>query len=135
MRFSKHDLTIAVGRLSMCRFFPTDEATRAAIGVLLAKICPSKEALNWLVDQFVNQIGEWRGPVELRGVLCWRYKPADGIEASASISGYRPEDGEAQVFDQHQQLKAGGWAEEAGQRQLAASSLKLIEGMKKEWPQ
>lgn len=135
MKFTQRDIGFALSELAMCRYFPSDEGTRAAIGVLLARMCPSKEALDWLVDQFVNHVGEWRGPLELRGMLCTRYKPADGIEASSSVIGYRPEDGEARIFDQHLQLKGGGWTDETERLQIEGSSRKLIEGMTKEWPQ
>lgn len=110
MKFRKNDLDLAIAKLSMCSRFPADEGARAAVQALLARICPSREALDWLVDEFVDRIGEWRGPVELRGVLCRRYRPCDGIEATSSIAGYRPEDGERITLQRHQQLKAGGLA-------------------------
>jgi len=126
MKFSQRDLTLAISQLATCRFFPADEGARAAIAILLARICPHKEALEWLVGQFINRINDWRGPGELRGVLCTRYRPADGIEANCSVTpGYRPEDGEARTFGEHQQRKVG-WAE---------VYRKLIEGMNRDCPQ
>lgn len=123
-RFQANDLESAISDLSMCKFFPTDAATQAAIGRLLAKICPHREALLWLVDTMVNRVGAWNGPMELRGVLCWKYKPADGIEATSSTIGFRPEDGEQQSHERHLQLKADGWVrDEVGKRkELAASN-------------
>lgn len=130
-RLSKADLDAAISQLSMCARFPSDEGARAAIQLLLAHICPSCEALDWLVGEFVNRIGEWKGPVELRGVLCTRYPPVDGIEATCSIAGYRPEDAEARNYDRHQQLKAGGWMDGQELKKLCESErLRLLEGGK-----
>lgn len=111
MKFTTQKLEKAVAKLSMCRFFPPDEMARAAIEQLLARICPDQEALTWLVDEFVNHIGEWRGPVELRAILCTRYKPSDGIEADSLLLGYTPRDGETRTLDRHQQLKVDGLAD------------------------
>ena len=108
-KFTKADLQKAVDRLSMLEFFPSNPAASSAIMSLLVDMCPSKVALTWLIDTMVNRVGKWHGPTELRGVLCWKYPPADGIDATCSIPGFTPADGEAKSFDQHQQLKAGGW--------------------------
>ena len=50
------------------------------------------EHLAWLTDMMVNHVGEWQGPKELRGLLCSRYKPLDGIEEYTSIAGFAPAD-------------------------------------------
>ena len=140
MKIRPADAKVAIDKLSMCRFFPPDEGTRAAIETFLVRICPSKEALDWLCDQFSNVIGEWKGPVELRAVLCTRFPPADGIEATSSIPGFRPCDGEARALEQHAQLTAGGWTDETEQARsrelpMAPESRKLIETIRKDWPQ
>jgi hypothetical protein len=138
VKFTAQDLDTAIADLSMCQFFPADEATRSSIQLLLVKMCPNREALTWLVDQFVNRIGEWRGAVELRAVLCWHYRPADGIEATSAIAGYSADDGERANYDQQQQLKAGGWTEGAEPRRIEApmapEPLRLVAGLVKEWP-
>lgn len=138
-KFDKHYIELALDRLSMCRYFPSDSGARAAIGLLLARICPNREALDWLVGEFVDRVGEWRGPVELRAVLCWHYRPADGIEATSQIPGYRPEDGEALNLERHAQLTGGGWTEEAEPRRrelpMAPESRRLIASMVREWKQ
>jgi len=109
MKFTDTDLNLAVVKLSMLKFFPTDPLTQSAVMDLMCDMCESKEALNWLVAEMVNRIGEWRGPKEFRGLLCTKFMPADGIEAFCSIPGYRPCDFEARAIEQHEQLKAGGW--------------------------
>jgi hypothetical protein len=99
-RFSKADLAKANARLKMLCFYPPDSEAQSAVMELLAKMCPHLEALNWLVDAMVNHIGTWKGPMELRGLLCWRYPPADGVEAVCSIPGFTPEDGELISLEQ-----------------------------------
>ncbi len=99
MRFNKADLEVAMGRLGMLSYFPSEPSIQAAIMDLLARMCPHREALEWLVDQMVNHVGQWKGPAELRGVLCWRWTPADGVEASCSIPGFTPSDGEALTIE------------------------------------
>lgn len=78
MKFTQKDISTAIGELSMLRWFPSDEGARVAVRTLLAKICPSLEALRWLVDQMAL-VGEWQGPRELRAVLCRKFTPADGV--------------------------------------------------------
>jgi hypothetical protein len=139
MKFNEGDLTAVIANLSMLRFFPPEEATRAAIQALLVRMCPGKEALLWLVDEFVNRIGEWRGPMELRAVLSTRWMPADGIEATSEIAGYTPVDGEAKSLECHTRIKAqervGGWVDSDKPAEIAESSRRLIEGITREWPQ
>jgi len=110
MKFTKRDLDAAIADLGTCRFFPTDPAVHASVQMLLCKICPSKEALNWLIDAMVNKVGEWKGPAELRGILCWKFKPSDGIEGISTVPGFRWQDGEEASLAEHEQLKVGGWS-------------------------
>jgi hypothetical protein len=107
--FTESDLNRAVIDLSMLQFFPTDPGTQSSVMTLLRKMCPHREALQWLVNTMVNHVGKWYGPVELRGVLCWKYRPADGISANCSVAGFTPDDGEEISLERHKQLKAGGW--------------------------
>ena len=110
MQIKPSDLTQAIEDLSMCEFFPSDPGAQSAIMRLLAKICPSREALQWLVSTFVNRIGKWHGPTELRAVLATKYRPNDGIEAYSAIPGFRGQDSEDRLIEQHEQIKQGGWA-------------------------
>ncbi len=108
-RFTKRDLDLASARLSMLKYLPTGEGAQAAIQALLAEMCPHKQALTWLVDTLVNRIGEWPGPAELRGLLCWKFQPADGIEATCNLQGFRPVDAEAMQIEKHEAIKGGGF--------------------------
>ncbi len=53
---------------------------------LLERMVPTPEDLFWLRDAMIDRIGEWRGSVELRGVLSHRCKPLDGITAPAPLA-------------------------------------------------
>ncbi len=97
MRPTAQQLAEAVAELGICKFFPAGPGERKAIMRLLANIVSTKQQLDWLVATMINRVGEWKGPMELRGVFCWKFKPADGIEANCIESaGFTPSDGEAQ---------------------------------------
>ena len=102
-KFSQRDLDQALDDLAMLRYFPSD--TRASVMHLLAKICPHREALEWLVGELVNHVGEWPGPAEVRGLLCTRYDAADGIDGWCNLPGYRAEDYESRHLAEHDQRK------------------------------
>lgn len=109
--FSTKDLERAVDDLAMLPFFPND--SRASVMHLLAKMCPSKTALTWLVAETVNRVAKWPGPAELRGLLCMRFDAADGIDGYCSLPGYTPAEMEARHYEKHEQLKAGSWEQDA----------------------
>jgi hypothetical protein len=117
-KFSSSDISAALDRLGMLEYWPSSPAIRAEIHVLLAKMVPHREALDWLIDELVNRVGRWPGPAELRGILCSRYDPADGIDAWSTLPGYTAEDGEARYLQTHEQLQAD--------RQLAAEPARLL---------
>lgn len=101
--FTEADLLKAVDDLAMCSFFPHD--SRASVMLLLAKMCPSREALQRLVREQVNRVGVWHGPAELRGILCSFTDPADGIDYWSTLPGYRAEDAEARFLLEHSDQK------------------------------
>jgi len=137
-QFSATDLNNAIDELSICEFFPREPGAQAAVMKLLAKMCPHREALRWLVDQFVNHIGKWHGPAELRAVLCMRFRPADSIEGYSALPGYRTGDCEDAALSEHEQRKIGWIHGEVDEpKQItpdpeAARLLKRLTG--KEWP-
>lgn len=108
MKFGQQDVVDALNDFASLRYPPSPEA-RESIAALLIRMVPSLEALIWLRRTMVDRVGEWKGPMELRAVLCTHFRPLDGIEASSTIPGFRPEDGEARSLAAHEQLKAGGW--------------------------
>lgn len=116
--FTKRDLDDAISDLGMLQFFPSDPGAQVGVQNLLRKMCPHKEALLWLVQTLVNRVGRWPGPMEVRGVLCWKYKPADGIEADSSIKGFSPSDGEELAVNEQKQLAAGGTTESSEMKLL-----------------
>lgn len=95
MKPTNSEIKIAVAKLSVLRFFPAESVARAAVMDLLSRMVEKKEHLDWLVVIMIDQVGEWHGPKELRGVLCTRYKPMDGIDVYCSIPGFTAADSEA----------------------------------------
>jgi hypothetical protein len=87
VKFTNEDLDGAISDLGMLKFFPSDPSVQGSIKAYLAKLCPHKEALRWLVATLVNQIGEWPGPAEVRRTLASRYRPADGDEGNRPTLG------------------------------------------------
>jgi hypothetical protein len=125
--FSPRDLQLAIDDLAICEYFPADEGARAAIMRLLARMVPHKEALQWLVTTYTNKVGKWKGPVELRAVLCTKYKPSDGVEAFSSVPGFSADDSERACLEAHEQRKAG-WiqSEVDAPRQIADPQSRAI---------
>jgi hypothetical protein len=123
-KFTPQDLRRAIDRLKLCAYFPSDPGAQAAAMEMLASMCPHREALEWLVDVFVNRVGSWKGAKELRGVLCSRYKPADGIEAYSTISGFTPEDSETAYLERHSEFMRLEQSEQG-----KADTRKLLQGI------
>ena len=91
MRPSPRELTEAVKQLGILRYFPNEPGSREAVMELLERMVESPEALRWLVRAMIDEVGEWRGPKELRGVYCTRFNPADGVEAWCSSGPFSAE--------------------------------------------
>jgi hypothetical protein len=101
--FSAADLDRACDELGMLEFFRPD--LRAPVMRLLRDMCPHKRALRWLVEELVNHVGKWPGPAEVRGLLCSRFDPADGIDQWCSLPGYTAAEQEEKHLERHKQLK------------------------------
>jgi hypothetical protein len=96
-RISRDSVKFAIERLQMLAYYSKD--LNRPLADLLERMCPSEEALEWLVNQMVNKVGVWRGPTELRGVLCSKYNPLDRIDAwCVDTPGFSAEEGEARYF-------------------------------------
>lgn len=98
----------AVQSLGALRFFPSDEGARLEIMRLLERMVSTPEQLAWLVRTMVDEVGEWQGPKELRGVYCTRFAPGDGIDADCASGKFSPAAMEARAFEQHTTLKQLG---------------------------
>ena len=70
--------------LTLLRFFPSDENARAALVLLIGRMCSNEEQVRWLVQRTMALCNEWPGPLALRQILCSKFKPADGIEAGGT---------------------------------------------------
>jgi hypothetical protein len=131
-RIEIKDLELACDEFAMLEYWRSE--MRPAVMKLLANMCPNPKALRWLTAEVVNHVGKWPGPAELRGLLCTRYDPADGIDQWCSLPGYTAQDAEAKSIAEHEQRKMqesiGGYvADESKEmvRQLGAG-LKAIGG-------
>lgn len=114
MKFYPGDIQTALSQLAILRYFPADDAARGAVAKLLAKMCPSLEALRWLTDEMVNTVGEWQGPRELRGVLCRKYTPADGVRVEcAEVDGLTAETRYLEKQTQEYEAKLAQWKAQA----------------------
>jgi hypothetical protein len=94
----------ATEKLKVLRYFPSESAD--VVMELLEKMVPTVAALDWLVDAMVSRVGEWQGPVELRGVLCQRCSPLDGIEAFCTKGYYSMENVETRSINEAEDLKS-----------------------------
>lgn len=70
--------------LTLLRFFPSDENARAALVLLIGRMCSTEDQVRWLVQRTVSLCNEWPGPLVLRSILCSKFKSADGISASCT---------------------------------------------------
>jgi hypothetical protein len=104
---SEKHIVDAVDELGMLRMFPSTNGARLGIMKLLGRMVERKDQLDWLVSTMVNRVGEWRGPAEMRGVYCSRFKPFDGIEADCiNTPGFTPDEQEAKALAKHEEIKS-----------------------------
>ena len=104
--FDETDLSRANRTLQVIPFYPADEVAQASIAEFLARICPHRTALLWLVDTLVERMPAWTGLPDVRGLLCCRYRPADGVEGTCCVAGFTPRDGESRQIMAHENFKA-----------------------------
>ena len=103
-KFTDTELDDAVDDLETIPFFR--DSMRASVKRELMNIAPHYRALRWLVDTAKHKCKEWPGMSELRGLLCTRFDPADGIdEPMCSISGYSPYEQEQKYLDRVAEIK------------------------------
>lgn len=84
----------SLAELGMLKYFPAGPEAQAG---LLRMVCemldtkthvPPEEQAEWLVKRTLALYNEWPGPRELRAVFCSRFRPADGIEATADFQRF-----------------------------------------------
>lgn len=121
---TEQDAKIATARLSCLRYFPTEPGARSMIAHLFMRMVSMPDQLSWLVQQFIDHVGEWHGPKELRGVFCTRFKPADGIEETSTLAGYSALDSEAGYLEQFTNERRAELEAPRGQAEAAKTLLK-----------
>ncbi len=104
-RINRSDIDKALAKMGMLQFWPADEGTRAQIGLFLAGMCGSRESLEWLTTQLLNRVGNWPGPLEVRGIYCSRFPPADRQNAYATIGEFSAEANEGRAIGECAQFK------------------------------
>lgn len=70
--------------LTLLRFFPSDESARAALVLLIGRMCSTEDQVRWLVQRTLDLCNEWPGPLVLRQILNSKFKCADGVSVSCS---------------------------------------------------
>lgn len=120
------DCMKAVGRMTILKYFPPDPIPQSEIAKLLQRMVEKQEHLAWLTDMMVNHVGEWQGSKELRGLLCSRFRPADGIEEYTSIPGFSPADCEARNLEDHERYKQMERGEQRTAQMLPAKEIKML---------
>lgn len=97
MKPTPEEIIEASRALAILQFYPVDPAAREQIMLLLSRLATTKERLDWLVETMIHRVGVWRGPVEMRGVYCSRFRPADGVDGNCrETPGFTPEEIEAE---------------------------------------
>lgn len=98
-----------MGWAALLAYFPQDPHGKAMIMQLVESLViprgiPDRKALftaanrlGWLNEAMVNQVGEWKGAKELRGIYCSRFQPADGIEGETEHPQFCAAAGEARA--------------------------------------
>lgn len=74
-----------IDRLSLLPFFPSSPGQRAALAAMLLEMCSSDDQLDFIARQYMKHYRKWEGPTELRAILCGKFKPRDGIEATSAV--------------------------------------------------
>jgi hypothetical protein len=74
----------AVMTLSVLPYFPAGQAAHMVVADLIMRMCNTGEQAQWLVRRAMDLWSKWEGPRELRGLMCSRFKPKDGIEVNYS---------------------------------------------------
>ncbi len=92
----RRSLAMATRSLEAIGFFPRETEAQTIIGDALAAMCPNVEALRYVVRRACELYQHWDrcGLQGLRQIVCFRYRPADGVEiyGTAAYPGGLPAD-------------------------------------------
>lgn len=134
MKPTKKQIADVVDSFGALAFFPKpdDVAARKVIMRLVEAMVSNVDELNWLQAAMINQVGEWKGPADLRGVLCaygvmtgkHGWKPADGIWSVSAAPGFTQEDRNARWDAQEGARITGG--DGNAPRLASASEMKAL---------
>lgn len=98
MKPSMEELLDAVESMAcIIPFFPKERKSRALVAQMIGSFVNTPEELEWLVLTACGSFRDWDkagGVVELRGLFCTRYRPADGITANCTTPGLKTEEAE-----------------------------------------
>jgi hypothetical protein len=80
---SPESITVALKAFDALAWFPKEPTARVFIGDAMRTMCPSAEALQYLVRIVLHHYTTWEdcGIPGLRQIVCTKFKPADGIES------------------------------------------------------
>ena len=121
----EHAIKKAVGEFGMLKYFPSDATSKAGVMELLERMATTPEQVAWLVRTMIDQVGEWKGPKELRGVFCTRFNPADGVDVDClETPGFTPDALEGRGHAEHEYAKLQG----AGASRALLEPLLRLEG-------
>src|SRR5215472_9708611 len=93
----KKAILIAIKRLSVLQFFPSDAIAQNEIMHTLDSMVSDERQLEWLVETLIASVDAWPGLRGVRGLFCTRFKPRDGKEAPCGIAGFTAEDCEGRA--------------------------------------
>lgn len=100
MKLTNEEAMKAVQRMGILKYFPSDDIAREEISAMLIDMIETDQwgtaqsKLDWLIRALRDNVGEWPGPKELRGVYCCKFRPSDGIEAFSTLAGFVQDEGE-----------------------------------------
>lgn len=130
MKPTKKQVADVVDSFGALAFFPKpdDVAARKVIMRLVEAMVNDMDELNWLQAAMINRVGEWKGPADLRGVLCAYgvmtgksgWQPADGIWSASSAPGFTQDDRNARWLEREGESNSGAL------RLASASEIKAL---------
>lgn len=95
-RIDIEQLSSRVAGWASLRFYPSrdEKSARLEIVKAVASMAGSYDRACWIVDQLMVLTNVWPGLVEVRGIFCHRFPPADGITTDSALcpEGHIPDE-------------------------------------------